>query len=137
MKSIRFNLSALWRSLRLVVAAFVGTLLLFSNVSPAYSLELPNPFAGDKSDKPAQTSELRKGEDQLLGIEEGAQKTAIRQGDQDLLSGKKVIEKSNEGRLNEVQGAADIDKMKNPGNSEAETIEGILRDRLEDATGQK
>lgn len=137
MKSIRFNLSALWRSLRLVVAAFVGALLLFSNVSPAYSLELPNPFAGDKTDKPAQTSEPRKGEDQLLGIEEGAQKTAIRQGDQDLLSGKNVIEKSEEGRINEVQGAADIDKMYNPGNSKAETVEGILRDRLEDATGQK
>jgi hypothetical protein len=74
MTSIRFTLSALWRSLSLVVAAFACAFVLFSNVTPAYSL--PNPFAPDK---PAQTSDSTKGEDQLLGIEEGAQKTAIRQ----------------------------------------------------------
>lgn len=130
MKSIRFNLSALWRSMRVVLAAVVGALILFSNTTPAYSLEIPNPFANN-NDKPAQASSPTKGEDKLLGIEEGAQKTAIRQGDQDLLSGKQVIEKSNEGRINEVQGAADIDKMKNPGNSGGETIEGILQDKLE------
>ena len=135
MKSIRFNLSALWRSMRVVLAALVGALILFSNTTPAYSLEIPNPFANN--DKPAQASNPTKGEDKLLGIEEGAQKTAIRQGDQDLLSGKRVIEKSNEGRLNEVQGAADIDKMKNPRNSEGETIEGILQDKLEGISGEK
>jgi hypothetical protein len=132
MTSIRFTLSALWRSLSLVVAAFACAFVLFSNVTPAYSL--PNPFAPDK---PAQTSDSTKGEDQLLGIEEGAQKTAIRQGDQDLLSGDKVIQKSNEGRLNEVQGAADIDKMKNPGNTKAESVEEIIGERLEEVTGQK
>ncbi len=136
MKSIRFNLSALWRSLRFVLAAFVGAFILFSNTTPAYSLEIPNPFANN-NDKPAQTTNPTKGEDQLLGIEEGAQKTAIRQGDQDPLSGKQVVEKSNEGRINEVQGAADIEKMKNPQNSGGDTIEGILRDKLEGATGEK
>jgi hypothetical protein len=129
MKSIHFNLSALWSSLRLFVAGCAFALMLVSNALPAYSL--PNPFA---SDKPAQSSEPTKGEDKLLGIEEGAQKTAIRQ--QDLLSGKEVMEKSQEGRLNEVQGAADIDKMKRPSNSQGETIEGILQERLEEATGQ-
>ena len=135
MTSIRFNLSALWRSLRLVVVAFAGALILFSNATPAYSL--PNPFASDKADQPAQASDPTKGEDQLLGIEEGAQKTAIRQGDQDLLSGKNVTEKSNEGGLNEVQGAADIDKMKNPSNSGAESFEEIVGEKLEEVTGQK
>jgi hypothetical protein len=132
MTSIRFTLSAVWRSLSLVVAAFACAFVLFSNVTPAYSL--PNPFA---QDKPAPTSDVTKGEDQLLGIEEGAQKTAIRQGDQDLLSGEKVTQKSNEGRLNEVQGAADIDKMKNPGNTKVESVEEIIGERLEEVTGQK
>jgi hypothetical protein len=132
MTSIRFTLSALWRSLSIAVAAFACALILFSNVTPAYSL--PNPFASDKSTQPSNST---KGEDQLLGIEEGAQKTAIRQGDQDLLSGKKVTQKSNEGRINEVQGAADIDKMKNPGNTKAESVEEIIGERLEEVTGQK
>lgn len=135
MKSIRFSLSAVWRSLRLVVAAAVGALILFSNATPAYSLDIPNPFAGDKSEA-AQTTNPTKGEDKLLGVEEGAQKAAIRQGDRDLLSREQVMEKSAEG-INEVQGAADIEKMKRPSNSQGETIEGILRERLEDATGQK
>ena len=132
MKSIRFNVSALWRSLRLFAAACVCALILFSNALPAYSF--PNPFAPDKA---AQASDPTKGEDKLLGIEEGAQKSAIRE--QDLLSGKEVTEKSNEGPipLNEVQGAADADKMKSPANSEGESIEGILQDKLEEATGQK
>jgi hypothetical protein len=132
MKSIRFNVSALWRSVRLFAAACVCALILFSNALPAYSF--PNPFA---SDKPAQASDPTKGEDKLLGIEEGAQKTAIRE--QDLLSGKEQLEKANEGPIpvNEVQGSADADKMKSPANSEGETIEGILKDKLEEATGQK
>lgn len=132
MTSIRFSLSALWRSVRIVVAACACALILFSNATPAYSF--PNPFAPDQS---APSNDATKGEDQLLGIEEGAQKTAIRQGDQDLLSAKKVIEKSNEGRLNEVQGAADIEKMKNPGNSQTESFEEIVGERLEEVTGQK
>lgn len=130
MNSIQFNLSALWRSLRLFVAACVCVLMLVSNATPAYSF--PNPFAPDK---PAQSSDPKKGEDKLQGIEEGAQKTIDRS--QDLLSGKEVTKKSEEGRLNEVQGAADIDKMKRPSNSGGETIEGILEDKLEKATGQK
>jgi len=130
MKSIQFNLSALWRSLRLFVAGCVCALILLSNALPAYSL--PNPFAPSN---PAQTSDPTQGEDQLLGIEEGAQKTVNRS--QDLLSGEEVIKRSNEGRINEVQGATDIDKMKRPSNSQSETIEGILQEKLEEATGQK
>jgi hypothetical protein len=132
MKSIHFNVSALWRSLRLFAAACVCALMLFSNALPAYSF--PNPFAPPQES--AQASDPTKGEDKLLGIEEGAQKSAIRE--QDLLSGEEVTQKSNEGPIpvNEVQGAADADKMKNPANSQGETIEGILQDKLEEATGQ-
>jgi hypothetical protein len=130
MKSTRINLSALWGSLRLFVAACVCALILFSNIAPAYSL--PNPFA---SDKPAQASDPTKGEDKLLGIEEGAQKTVNRS--QDLLSGKEVMKNSAEGQLNEVQGAADLDKMKRPSNSQGESIEEIIQDKLEGATGEK
>lgn len=131
MKSLRFNVSALWQSMRLFVAGCVCALMLFSNALPAYSL--PNPFASDKSAKTETPSSLTEGEDQLLNIEEGAQKTVNRS--QDLLSGKKVTQKSNEG-INEVQGAADADKMNRPSNSQGETIEGILEDKLEKATGQ-
>ena len=132
MKSIRFNLSDLWRSVRLFVTACAFAVILLSNALPAYSL--PNPFAPDK---PAQATDPTKGEDKLLGIEEGAQKTAIRE--QDLLSGKEQVEKANEGPIpvNEVQGAADADKMNSPANSQGETIEEILKDKLEGATGQK
>ncbi|HEY9902732.1 MAG TPA: low temperature-induced protein [Candidatus Sericytochromatia bacterium] len=133
MKSIQFNLSALFRSMRLFVAGCVCALMLFSNALPAYSL--PNPFAGgDKSAKTEAPSDPTKGEDKLLGIEAGGQKTVNRS--QDLLSGEEVTRKSNEG-INEVQGAADIDKMKRPSNSQGETIEGILQEKLEEATGQK
>jgi hypothetical protein len=129
MKSIGFNLSALWGSLRLFVAACACALILLANVSPAYSL--PNPFASSNT---AQSSDPTKGEDKLLGIEAGAQKSVTRE--QDLLSGKEVTEKSNEG-INEVQGAADADQMKRPSNAQGETIEEILQDKLEEATGQK
>jgi hypothetical protein len=131
MQSIRFHMSAVWRSVRLVVAGLACAFMLFSNALPAYSL--PNPFANDTAE---QATSPTKGEDKLLGIEEGAQKTVIRQGEQDLLSGKNVTENSQEGMINEVQGAADIDKMKNPSNSRGETIEGIIQERLEDATNQ-
>lgn len=130
MKSTHFSPSALWRSLRLFVAGCFCVLMLFSNALPAYSL--PNPFV--KSDKAVAPSQPTEGEAQLKGIEEGAQKTVNRS--QDLLSGEEVTKKSNEG-LNEVQGAADIDKMNRPSNSEGETIEGILQEKLEEATGQK
>lgn len=132
MKSIRFNLSTLSRSLRLFVAGCACALMLFSNALPAYSL--PNPFAADKSNKTEAPSNPTKGEDKLLGIEEGAQKTINR--DLDLLSGEKVMEKSNEG-INEVQGAADANQMKRSSNAQGETIEGILQEKLEEATNQK
>lgn len=134
MKSIRLSLSALWRAMRLFVAACACAVILFSNVAPAYSL--PNPFAPtpDKSVKTEPPSDPRGGEANLLDIEKGAQKTVNR--DLDLLSGEEVTRQSNEG-LNEVQGAADIEEQKRPDNSQGETIEGILKDKLEEATGQK
>lgn len=131
MKSTQFNISTLWRSLRLAVAGCICALMLFSNATPAFSL--PNPFASNK-DKTVMPSDPTQGEEQLTGIEKTAQKTVNRS--QDLLSGDEVIKRSNEG-LNEVQGAADIDQMKRPSNSQGETIEGILQNKLEKATGQK
>ncbi len=130
MKSIRFSLSAIWRSVRLFVVACTCALVLFSNVAPAYSL--PNPFAPNDSSQTS--SSPQEGEEQLRGIEAGAQKTVIRQ--QDLLSGKEVQRKSAEG-LNEVQGAADLEKMKRPENTQAESVEGIIQGTLEEVTGKK
>ncbi len=130
MKSRHFNLSDLWRSLRLFVAGCVCALMLFSNATPAFSI--PNPFA--KADKTVAPTKPTEGEAQLQSIEKGAQKTVNRS--QDLLSAEEVIKNSNEG-LNEVQGAADLDQMKRPSNAQGETIEGILQNKLEKATGQK
>lgn len=126
------SLSALWRSLRVFAVTCACVLMLFSNALPAYSL--PNPFASD--DTPAKSSDPTGGEANLLDIEAGAQKAAIRQDDLDLLSGKNVTEKSNEG-LNEVQGAADLNEMKRPSNTQVESIESVIKNRLEQATGQK
>jgi len=131
MKSIQINLSALWRSLRLFVATCVCALMLFSYAMPAYSF--PNPFAKNKAEQTVAPTKATQGEEQLRGIELGAQKTVNRS--QDLLSADEVIKNSNEG-LNEVQGAADLNKMKRPSNSQGETIEGILQNKLEKATGQ-
>jgi hypothetical protein len=136
MKFVTVNLSALWHSFRLFVASCVCALILFSNALPAYSLpNIPNPFASDNNSNAAATpTSPTEGEEQLRGIEAGGQKTVNRS--QDLLSGEEVMRKSNEG-LNEVQGAADIDKMKRPSNTQAESVEGIIQEKLEEATGQK
>jgi hypothetical protein len=133
MKFVTVNLSALWHSFRLFVASCACALILFSNALPAYSLpNIPNPFASDNA--AATPTSPTEGEAQLKGIEAGGQKTVNRS--QDLLSGEEVMRKSNEG-LNEVQGAADINKMKRPSNTGAESVEGIIQEKLEEATGQK
>ena len=133
MKFVTVNLSALWHSFRLFVASCACALILFSNALPAYSLpNIPNPFAPDNA--AATPTSPTEGEEQLRGIEAGGQKTVNRS--QDPLSGEEVMRKSNEG-LNEVQGAADINKMKRPSNTGAESVEGIIQEKLEEATGQK
>lgn len=139
MKSLRLNVSALWRPVRLLVAVCACALIMFANALPAYSL--PNPFASDNpanksaTTKPYSPSGQPDGEVNLTGIEKESQKSiyGVEPGSPDL---GETQRKASEG-LNEVQGAADREKMSRPENSSGETIEGILEDKLEGVKGQK
>jgi hypothetical protein len=127
MRHIRFNMP------RFGVVKFLGmicicTLLLFSSISPAYS----SPNKAD-SDYPTPTySHPRKGEDQLLNVEK---KTWDFLDKDKTFSPDKMQKEANEG-INEVQGAADINKMKRPSNSQsATTVEEQVSNTLSKITG--
>ena len=121
MRSVRFNLSAL-RPVRILFAICVSALLVFSQALPAFSAPV-NPTGS--STAPQQ------GEAQLRGIEREAQKAAIDKP----YSRKETQSKAQEG-LNEIQGAADINKMSRPENAEATSVEDKLKNALESVTGR-
>ncbi|NMG06745.1 hypothetical protein [Brasilonema sp. UFV-L1] len=119
MKNISFDLSML-RPVRFIIVAFTCALLIFSHALPAAAISTA------KSNPEKATTQLldtQKETDKLSaepppGLEE-------------------TIKKSNEG-LNEVQGAADIDKMNRPENSQnAKTVEDQVENILGKITGQK
>ncbi len=117
MKSIISSFSGLLRPVRLLLALCVCALLVFSQVLPAYS---------DTSSDPT------KGQEQLLGIEKKSQDAAL----DNPYSLEKTQAESNKG-LNEIQGDADKDKMKNPENTKgAESIEQKVEEALEKVTGK-
>ena len=122
MRSIKLKLSAL-RPIRLLLAAFACAFLVFSTALPAYS-DTPQPTGIQKS--PTQ------GESNLLDIEKEAQEAVLK----DPYSREETQYKANQG-LNEVQGAADLDKMKRPENSQGATsVEDKVKNALEKATGR-
>lgn len=134
MKFPLLNVLALLRPVRLLVAVCACAFIMFSNVLPAYSL--PNPFATNKSANPSTvTSKPSEGEANLTGIEKESQES-ISSGESAAPGLEETQRKASEG-LNEIQGAADREKMSRPENSSGETIEGILEDKLEKVTGQK
>lgn len=111
-----------FRPVRLVVAAIACLFLVLSNVSPAAA------FGGRKS---APQSAPQEGAAQLNSIERQAEKVTFRDPD-DL---EDVQSQASKG-INEVQGDADADKMKNPSNTAGTTtIEGQVKNVLEKATG--
>lgn len=115
MKLIPFNLPAL-RFVRLLFAVCVSALLIFSSAFPA--------FAAASGDQPK-----RGGEANLLEIEHKAGELAR----ETPMSLEKTQAEANQG-LNEIQGAADADKMKNPGNTGADdSVEGNVQGKLEKA----
>ncbi len=122
MRSIRFKLSAL-RPVRFLVAVSVCALLVFSNAFPAYS---------DPVNPTASRTAPEKGEEQLRSIEREAQEAAI----ETPYSREKTQAKANEG-LNEIQGTADIEKMKRPENTQATSVEEKSKNFLEALTGKK
>jgi flagellar motility protein MotE (MotC chaperone) len=107
------------RPVRFLVVAFTCALLLFSNAFPAFAID-------------SYQSEPTEGTTQLLEIQRKTDEAA-KEPPQGL---KKVQEESNKG-LNEVQGAADIDKQKRPENSQGATsAEDNVKNLLEKVTGK-
>lgn len=116
---MRFNLSGLLRPIRLAIAAVFCAVLMLSFALPAYSANPP-------------ASNPREGEANLLTIEKKSQE-AVLSNPYDL---NKQIKETNPG-LNEVQGTADIEKMKRPGNTseDVKSVEGIIGKTLEKVAG--
>ena len=121
MRSVRFNLSAL-RPVRILFAICVSALLVFSQALPAFSAPV-NPSGSPTAPQ--------QGEAQLRGIEKEAQEAVIK----DPYSRKETQTKAQEG-LNEVQGAADLNKMSRPENAKATSVEDKLKNALESVTGK-
>jgi|GEM_PF-1537966 hypothetical protein len=101
-----FNL----RPVRFLITAFLGAILLFSNALPTLAV----------SSRPDQ------GEDQLQQIERKSNEI-LEAGPRSL----KEVQKDTENGLNEVQGQANKEKMKNPGNTDATSVIDIIEDKLD------
>jgi hypothetical protein len=114
-------------AVRLAIVICASVLLFFSSAVPAYSSPIKDtPGTSNNSD-------LRKGEDQLVDIEK---KTWDFLRPENTFSPDKIRAEANKG-LNEVQGAADIDKMKRPSNSQdATTIEQQVEHNLAKLQGK-
>ncbi|MFN6529082.1 hypothetical protein [Nostoc sp. ChiSLP03a] len=118
MKMITSVLS-IFRPVRFLVVAFTCALVLFSNAFPAFAI-------GTDQSNPTE------GTTQLLDIQRKTDEAA-KEPPQGL---KKVQKESNQG-LNEVQGAADVDKQKSPENSQgARTIEEKANKLFDKITGK-
>ncbi|MBO3457907.1 hypothetical protein G7B40_036235 [Aetokthonos hydrillicola Thurmond2011] len=108
------------RPVRFLIAVFTCALLFFSSAFPAAAI------SGSQSNPEDATTQLL--ETQRLTDEVSAEPP---------LGLKQVQKRSNEG-LNEVQGAADIDKMKRPENSQTATSAGeTAKNLLDRVTGKK
>jgi hypothetical protein len=119
MKIFNFFVTIL-RPVKLVMLAATCMLLFLSSVSPAFAIS-------------SYQSNPQEGTTQLLETQRKTDEVAKSQP----LSREKVQEESNKG-LNEVQGDADIQKMKNPRNSQSSTsVEENVQNFLEKITGQK
>ncbi|MBW4616736.1 MAG: hypothetical protein KME21_26510 [Desmonostoc vinosum HA7617-LM4] len=119
MKVIASVLSIL-RPVRFLVVAFTCALLLLSTALPASAID-------------SYQSKPTEGTTQLLETQRKTDEIA-KSAPPGL---KKVQEESNKG-LNEVQGDADVDKMKRPENSQSATsVEDNVKNLLEKVTGNK
>jgi hypothetical protein len=119
MKNISFGLSVL-RPVRFIIVAFTCALLIFSYAFPAAAIS-------------TQKSSPEKATDQLLQTQKKTDELTAKPP----LGLEETIERANQG-LNEVQGAADINKMNRPENSQAATsAEDQVENFLEKITGKK
>jgi hypothetical protein len=115
MSFISFNLPVK-RLVRSFVAVCFCALLFVSNAFPALAV----------------TSSPTKGEEQLLGIEKEAQEVVL----DNPMSLEETQEKASKGP-NEVQGDADIEKMKNPSNTNATSFEQQVKRVVGSIKGDK
>ena len=106
MNFTRFNSNIVARSLRLVVVAFACSMILFSSVLPAAAV-------GSFPSNPT------KGEENLTEIQRKTDEAIINPP-----MGLKDIQKrtqAQKGGINEIQGAADVNKMSTPENAKQST----------------
>ncbi|ALF53941.1 hypothetical protein ACX27_15500 [Nostoc piscinale CENA21] len=119
MKNMTSVLSLL-RPVRFLIVAFTCALVLFSNAFPALAIES---YKSEPTEATTQLLETQKKTDEV--------------GRSAPPGLNKVQEESNKG-LNEVQGDADIDKMKRPENSQdATSVRDEVENLLEKVTGKK
>jgi hypothetical protein len=121
MRFIRSNLSAL-RPIRFLIGVCISALVVFSQAFPALSAPV-NPTGSPTAPQ--------NGQEELLDIEKEAQKAVLEKP----YSLEETQGKANAG-LNEIQGTADVNKMKRPENSDADSVEQKLKNVLEKATGR-
>ncbi|MEH2085697.1 hypothetical protein [Nostoc sp.] len=118
MKTIASVLS-IFRPVRFLVVAFTCALVLFSNAFPAFAID-------------SYQSNPTEGTTQLLDIQRKTDEAA-----KEPPAGLKKVQKESNKGLNEVQGAADIDKQKSPENSQGATsVEEKAKNLLEKITGK-
>lgn len=117
----KFSLSTV-RAIRALFVVVTCAVVLFSNVVPAFAIE-------------SYQSNPREGETQLLETQRRTDEVSrMAPGNPDM---QQTQERANKG-LNEVQGDADIDKMKRPSNSQdAVTVEDEVNNFLNKVTGKK
>ncbi|BAY11670.1 hypothetical protein [Calothrix sp. NIES-2098] len=112
--------SSILRPVRFLVVAFTCALLLLSNAFPAFAIDS---YRSNPEEATTQLLDIQRKTDE---VERSAPPGL-----------NKVQEESNKG-LNEVQGDADIDKMKRPSNSQSATsVEEKIENVLEKVTGKK
>ncbi|MDB9512976.1 low temperature-induced protein [Kamptonema animale CS-326] len=115
MSSIKFNFPV-QRLVRTLAVFCICAMLFVFNAFPAVAV----------------TSNPTKGEDKLLGIEKEAQKAVLKQP----MGLEETQDKASAGP-NEIQGDADIDKMKNASNTNATSFEEQVKNVVENITGKK
>jgi hypothetical protein len=104
---------------RFLVVAFTCALLLLSSAFPAFAIDS---YQSDPTEATTQLLDIQRKTDEA--------------GKSPPIGLRKTQKETNEG-LNEVQGAADIDKQKRPENSQsATTVEENIKNVLEKVTGK-
>jgi hypothetical protein len=112
--------SLAFNPLKFLVIAFTCALIFLSSTIPAFAIES---YQSEPTEATTQLLETQRKTDEVAKSPPPTLK--------------EVQKKSNEG-LNEVQGAADIDKMKRPENSQSATsVEDEVKSFLEKVTGNK